>query len=156
MKITSIHELIGAHPLFAGFSAADLDLIAGCGQNQRFAAGSRLVVEGGPADRFFVVRSGLVAVQMHAPGADLVIETLGPGEVVGWSWLFPPHRWTFDVEAIEATRTVTIEARCLLEKCDADPAFGYRIMQRFAQVVIDRLQATRLRLLDLYGADGAR
>ena len=156
MRITPIRDLIGAHPLFVDLPTEDLDLIAGCGQNQVFAAGATLGREGDPADRFFLIRSGRVSVKVHAPGGDLVIDTVGPGGLVGWSWLFPPRRWTFDVEAVETTRAVTIEATCLRDKCDADPAFGYRIMQRFTQVVIERLQATRLRLLDLYGADGAR
>ena len=116
-----------------------------------FAAGTFLAREGETADRFYVVRQGKVALELHAPTGPLLIETLGAGELVGWSWLFPPYRWTFDVEAIDQTRVTTIESACLRAKCESDPAFGYRLMQRFAQVIVDRLQATRFRLLDLYG-----
>jgi CRP-like cAMP-binding protein len=156
MRSTSIRELIGAHPLLADFGSEDLDLIAGCGRNQVFAAGAALAREGEAADRFFLIRKGRASIQVHAPGSALVIATAGPGELVGWSWIFPPYRWTNDVEAVEDTRAVAIEAKCLRDKCERDPAFGYRIMTRFAQVMADQLQATSLRLLDLYGADGAR
>ncbi len=91
-------------------------------------------------------------MEIHAPTGPLVIETLGEGELVGWSWIVPPHRWVYDVEVLERARVVAIDAACLRDKCEADPAFGYRVMKRFAQVVAERLQATRLRLLDLYGS----
>ena len=125
--------------------------MAGCG-SQRGVRGRRFLArEGETADRFYVVRQGKVALELHTPTGPLLIETLGAGELVGWSWLFPPYRWTFDVEAIDQTRVTTIESACLRAKCESDPAFGYRLMQRFAQVIVDRLQATRFRLLDLYG-----
>jgi hypothetical protein len=84
-----------------------------------------------------------------------VVETLESGDIVGWSWIFPPHRWVYDVDVLERAHLVVIDAGCLREKCDADPAFGYRVMKRFAQVVAERLAATRLRLLDLYGGSVA-
>jgi hypothetical protein len=103
-----------------------------------------------------VVRVGSVALEIHAPTDPLLIETLGAGDLVGWSWIFPPHRWVFDVEVLDRAHLIVIDAACLRDKCNADPAFGYRVMQRFAQVVVERLQATRLRLLDLYGTCDAR
>ncbi len=133
----------------------DIDLMAGCGHNEVFASGTFLAHDDEAANRFFVVRQGKVALELHAPTGPLLIETLGAGELVGWSWLFPPYRWTYDVEAIERTRVVVIESACLRDKCDSDPAFGYRLMKRFAQVIVDRLQATRFRLLDLYGTADA-
>jgi CRP-like cAMP-binding protein len=84
------------------------------------------------------------------------METLGRGELVGWSWLFEPYRWVFDVEVIEPTRAIVIDSACLRDKCDADAAFGYRLMKRFAKVIADRLQTTRVRLLDLYGGGDGR
>ncbi len=108
------------------------------------------------ADRFYVVRAGRVALELAAATGPLVIETLGPGDIVGWSWIFPPYRWTCDVEALDATRAIGIDGACLRGKCDRDPAFGYRMMQRFAQLAAQRLHATRLRLLDLYGTPDAR
>jgi CRP-like cAMP-binding protein len=148
----TLEELIAASPVFAGLSPAHLELIAGCGINERFAAGAQLFREGAPADRFFLIRQGAVALEIDAPGRGaLVIETLHEGEVAGWSWLFEPYRWQFDARASEPTRVVAFDGVCLRGKCDADHELGYQLMRRFAASLIDRLQATRLQLLDVYG-----
>ncbi len=80
-----------------------------------------------------------------------MIETIEAGEVIGWSWLFPPYRWHFDARALAPVRATRFDGACLRGKCEADPALGYDLMSRFAQVLIERLQWTRLRLLDVYG-----
>jgi hypothetical protein len=81
----------------------------------------------------------------------MTIETIGEGEVLGWSWLFPPYRWQFDAQAVGLVRAIAFDGRCLRGKCEEDHDLGYWLMQRFAQVMSQRLQATRLQLLDLYG-----
>jgi hypothetical protein len=91
-------------------------------------------------------------VQITVPGRGAVtIDTLGEGDVVGWSWLLPPHKWHFDVEAVELTRAVTFDVRCVRDKFETDPRLGFELLRRFAAVIVDRLQMTRLRLLDVYG-----
>ena len=85
-----------------------------------------------------------------------MIETLDAGEVVGWSWLFAPYRWQLDARATEACRLVAFDGACLRGKCDADHELGYQLMRRFAAQIVERLQATRLQLLDVYGHAGAR
>jgi CRP-like cAMP-binding protein len=152
----TIRDLLAGQPVLRGLEPDDLDLMAGCGRNDVVEAGRFLARESHPADCFFVLRRGRVALEIHAPTGPLVIETLGPGDLVGWSWIFPPHRWVYDVEALERVHVIVIDAVCLRDKCNTDPAFGYRVMQRFAQLVAERLQATRLRLLDLYGTGDAR
>ena len=148
----TLEELIAAAPLFAGLRADHLALIAGCGANDRFDAGAELFHEGGQADRFFLIRAGSVALELEAPGrGTLVIETLQAGEVVGWSWLFEPYRWQFDARATLPTRVVAFDGVCLRGKCDADHELGYQLMRRFAVSITERLQATRLQLLDVYG-----
>ena len=156
MTTTTIRDLLADQPVLRGLEEDDLDLMAGCGRNDVVEPGVFLAREGEPADQFFVVRAGRVALEVHAPTGPLLIETVGPGDLVGWSWIFPPYRWVYDVEALERARLVVIDAACLRDKCNADPAFGYRVMKTFAQVVAERLQATRLRLLDLYGTGDAR
>jgi CRP-like cAMP-binding protein len=102
------------------------------------------------------VRHGSVAVETFVPArGPMMIETIEAGEVIGWSWLFPPYRWHFDARALTQVRATSFDGACLRGKCDSDPALGYTLMSRFAQVLIERLQWTRLRLLDLYG-DGNR
>ncbi len=155
MNLTSIRDLLAAQPVLLDLEPSDIDLMAGCGHNEVFQRGAILAREDEPANNFFIVREGKVALEMHAAAGPLVIETIGSGDLVGWSWLFPPYLWVFDVVAVETTRALVIDAACLRDKCDADSAFGYRVMKRFAQVIVDRLQTTRVRLLDLYGAGNA-
>ena len=147
-----LDELIAGSPLFAGLSEAQLELVVGCAHNEHASPGALLFREGDPAGRFYLVRKGAVALELVAPGRDaLVIATLGEGEGVGWSWLFPPYRWQFDGRASTATSLIAFDAACLRGKCDADHELGYRLMQRFAASMVERLQATRLQLLDVYG-----
>ena len=82
----------------------------------------------------------------------IVVETLDPGEIVGWSWLFPPYVWHFDARAVDDVRAVAFDGACLRGKCDQDPVLGYALMQRVAHVMYERLQDARMRLLDLYGS----
>jgi CRP-like cAMP-binding protein len=127
-------------------------LIAGCGSNAHFAGGDLLFEEGGAADQFFLIRRGMVALEVHVPGrGSLTIETLTEGEVVGWSWLFEPFRWSFDARARGDVGVIAFDGACLRGKCDADHELGYQLMRRFAASMIERLQATRMQLLDVYG-----
>jgi CRP-like cAMP-binding protein len=141
-------------PLLSGMSADELALLAGCAANVRFEAGDMLFREGDQADTFYVVRHGSVALETFVPArGGMTIETIEAGEVIGWSWLFPPYRWHFDARALSQVRATAIDGACLRGKCEDDPALGYDLMKRFAQVLIERLQWTRLRLLDVYGRD---
>jgi CRP/FNR family transcriptional regulator, cyclic AMP receptor protein len=152
VPIRSIDDLVAELPTFEGLLPAQLELIAGCGGNRVFEAGEYLAREGDEADTFFAIRHGRVALEIAAPGRGaLMIATLGEGAVVGWSWLFPPHRWSFDARALERVRAVAFDGACLRGKCDADHELGYELMRRFAAVMLDRLQTTRLQLLDVYG-----
>jgi CRP-like cAMP-binding protein len=148
----ALDELIAESPVFAGLAPAHLRLIAGCARNEHADAGTLLFREGGAADRFFLIRGGAVALEIAAPaGAPVVIETLHEGDVAGWSWLFPPYRWHFDGRATMPTGVIAFDGACLRGKCDADHELGYQLMRRFAATVVERLQATRLQLLDVYG-----
>ncbi len=150
----SIHDLLHEHPFFEGLDPEMVDLISGCGINTRFGPDQVLFAANDPADRFYVIRRGKVALEIDTPRAGpLVIETLGPGEVLGVSWMLPPYRSTFGARAIDDTSAVSIDAKCLRDKCDADADLGYQLFKRFAGLVRDRLQATRVQLLDVYGSN---
>ncbi|HYB24869.1 MAG TPA: cyclic nucleotide-binding domain-containing protein [Solirubrobacteraceae bacterium] len=152
MTVQGLEQLIAASPTFAGLTDAQLQTIAACGVNEHFDAGASLFREGAPADRFFLIREGAVALELDAPGrGPLVVETLHAGEVVGWSWLFEPYRWQFDGRAVELTRVVAFDGACLRGKCEEDHELGYQLMRRFAASMVERLQATRLQALDVYG-----
>ncbi|MBX6769452.1 MAG: cyclic nucleotide-binding domain-containing protein, partial [Actinomadura rubrobrunea] len=117
-----------------------------------FPVGRRLFEEGGAADRFWIVQDGLVALDLHLPGrGTLIVETLGRGAIVGWSWLFPPYRWRFGAVATRPVRALEFDARLVRFIWARDPRLAHKLTLRFAEVVVDRLQATRMRLLDLYG-----
>jgi CRP/FNR family transcriptional regulator, cyclic AMP receptor protein len=150
--VQTIDELIAGTPVFADLEPAQLELIAGCAHNAHFRAGELLLREGDPADTFFLVRKGTVALEVNAPGrGPLLIETLQGGDVVGWSWLFAPYRWRMDGRAVEPCSVVAFDGACLRGKGEQDHELGYQLMRGFAADLLSRLQATRLQLLDVYG-----
>ncbi len=149
----SIPDLLDEHPFFADLDAATRELIAGCGINVHVGSDEMILTANEAADRFYVVRRGKVAVEIDSPHGSIVLETLGAGDILGVSWMLPPYRWTFDARAIDDTSAISIDAACLRAKCDDDPALGYELFKRFAGLVHNRLQATRLQLLDVYGSD---
>jgi CRP-like cAMP-binding protein len=151
-----LDELLDQHPFFAGMQEAPRKIIAGCGRNEVFHAGDFVFREGEPADRFFLLRHGSVAIEVQVPGhAPLVVETIEAGEVVGWAWLVPPHKWTYDARARTLVRAISLDGACLRGKCDDDHSVGYEIFKRFIPVIAARLTAVRLQLVDIYG-DPAR
>ena len=150
-----LDELIAHAPVFAGLPPEDRTVIAGCARNVGFDDGALLFREGEPADTFYVVRRGRVALELNTPErGGIVIETIEQGEVVGWSWLFEPYRWHFDARADTPVRAIAFDGACLRGKCEDDKELGYELMKRFGQVMIDRLQHARVRLLDVYGGVG--
>ncbi len=152
-----IDQLLREHPFFVGLDDDALTLLAGCAANRHLRPGEYLYREGDPAETFFVIRHGRVALEAPTPSAGaLVVETADDGEVLGWSWLVPPHRWQWDARVVEPTSVVVFDGTCLRGKCDEDPHLGYALLQRVAQVMLARLQAARVRLLDLYGGPGER
>ena len=132
-------------------------LAVSCAKEQHVEAGTRLCREGDPADRFFLITRGVVALEVVVPGRDaLLIETLHDGDLLGWSWLYEPNRWQFDARAVEPCELLVFDGSCVQTACDTDPSLGYAFMQRFAAVMVERLQATRLQLLDIYGNSAVR
>jgi len=147
-----LENLIAEHPLFAGFAAEHLALIAGCGQNARLASGEFLCRAGRPAEHFFLIRRGKVALELEVPGrGPFRFSTVSAGDVVGWSWLIPPYQWQFDARVVEDVSAVQFDGACLRGKCDADPVLGYALMKAFAGVLVTRFMETRLQLIDVYG-----
>ncbi|MFF4572454.1 cyclic nucleotide-binding domain-containing protein [Streptomyces sp. NPDC001410] len=120
-----------------------------------FAAGTRLFEEGRRADHFWIVRTGSVALDLRVPGRrPAVIESLGHGELVGWSWHFPPYIWHLGAEATSPVRAWEFDAETVREMCAADPGFGRAVAVWVGRVAAQRLPASRVRLLDLYAPYG--
>jgi CRP-like cAMP-binding protein len=148
----TLEPIIAQHPFFQDLEPLHRQLIVECAANVRFQAGAFLFREGEAANQFYLIRHGMVALQVFVPGRGAItVDTLEAGEVLGWSWLFPPYRWHFDAQTLELTRAIAFDGQCLRAKCDADHDLGYALMQRFARIMMQRLQATRLQLLDMYG-----
>jgi CRP-like cAMP-binding protein len=154
MTIVDIEGILSTHPFLKGLPDEWLGDLADRAASTVWPTGHRIFDEGRTADSFWLIRHGLVALDLHVPGrGDVVIETLGPDTVLGWSWLFPPHVWHFGAFAVQETHALEFDAAGVLGICDRDPALGYDLSRRFMGVLLDRLQNTRLRLLDLYGPD---
>ena len=149
-----IAELVAEIPSFAGMAPEQLDVIAGCAQTASFRDGEMLLREGEAADVFYAIREGDVALEIAAPGRrPLVFQTLHDSDLLGWSWLFEPERVRFDARARGTVHSISFDGACLRGKCEADHDLGFELMRRFAKVVVERLQATRLQLTDVYGSD---
>jgi len=148
----TLDSILAEHPFLKGLAPPQIELIAGCASNIRFNKGDYIFREDEEADRFYLIRHGLVALDVFVPQrGPVTIDTIQEGEVLGWSWLFPPYRWHFDARALQLTRAVAFDGKCLREKCDKDSRLGYELVMRFSQIIMQRLQSARLQLLDLYG-----
>lgn len=147
-----LERIIREHPFFAGLDEPVVSLVCGCAKNVRFEAKQYLFHQGDSADDFYLLRHGRVALEIAAPGRGaLRFQTIEPGDVVGASWLIPPYRWQYDAQALELTRAIAIDASCLRGKCESDHDLGYEMMKRVVQILVERLQATQLQVLDVYG-----
>lgn len=147
----TLKDIIAAHPFTKDLNPRYLHLLTACATYERFAIEQSIFQESFEADRFYLLHVGRVALQTFVPGSGVAtIQTIGAGEVLGWSWLFPPYRWHFSAVAVEATEAVALGARKLRDEMEENHDFGYAIALRIGQVMLERLQATRMRLLELY------
>lgn len=152
VKIKGLDNLLKEHPFFKGMDKESYKLLSGCAKNERYDAGDYIVREGDPADQFYLLRSGAVALEFHVPGKDpLILETLHEGDIFGWSWIVPPYKWTYDIRTLELTRLVALEATCLRKKLNKDHSLGFDLYSRFIPIMAKRLASTRLQLVDMFG-----
>ena len=145
-------EMLKDRPFFEGLSEAHMKLLAACAALRSFEPDAFLFREHEPAEAFYLVRSGTVALESRLPGrAARAFTTLGEGDILGWSWLIPPYRWHYDARAITPVHTVHFDAAALRGRMDHDPELGYALLKRFTGLIVERLQAARLQSLDIYG-----
>jgi CRP-like cAMP-binding protein len=148
----TLEPLLAEHPFFRDLPPDDLRFITGCAKNVRFDAGQMIFREGEDADQFYLIRQGKVSLEVSTPSGAATIQTISAGDVLGWSWLVPPYKWRFDARAVEPVLAFALDGKCLRGKCDDDPRLGYELLKRIAAVIAERLHATRLQMLDVYGA----
>ena len=147
----TLRGLLVAHPFFSDFPKAYLELVVGCASNMRFGAGEFIFREGEEANQFYLLREGKVALQILSERrGPLNIQTLSGGDILGWSWLFPPYRWKFSARTIDPTRAFAMDGQCLREKAERDHDLGYELLKRFSRVFETRLETVRLQLANVY------
>ncbi len=144
-------EELSSFPLLAELTPAQLAEVAALARPVEFARGASLILEGRTADRCWLIRSGRVAVQIHQPGGPAaLVQTLGPGDELGWSWLVPPYRWRFDAVATEPVTAIELDGAGLRALSEHDTGLGYALAVRLLATLADRLHGTRVRLIDVY------
>jgi len=147
----TLEPILAEHPLFSGMEQRHLQILVGCARNARFESADVIFREGEKANEFYLIRTGKVALQLFAERrGPLTVLTLGEGEVLGWSWLSSPYHWKFTACALEPTRTICLDGKCLREKAERDHDFGYELLKRFVHIIEDRVRATSLQLLNVY------
>ncbi len=147
----TLEPILAKLPFFEGLEPQYLELLTGCASNMVFKTGDFVFREGEDARQFFVIREGIIRLEIFVPGeGEIPIQTVESGDIVGWSWLFPPYCWHFTGRATQPLHVIVLDGECLRKKCEEDHSLGYEFLKRFSHIMVGRLQATRLQLLDLY------
>jgi CRP-like cAMP-binding protein len=153
--VEGLDAVLREQPFFTEFDERYRALVAGCAANLVVPANAYVYREGEPADRFYLIRTGRVAIEVFVPGkAPIIVETLSGGDLMGWSWLVPPFRCSFDARAVELSRLISLDAACLRGKMEQDPVLGYELYKRFSPVIAARVAAARRQMIDMYGHPG--
>jgi CRP-like cAMP-binding protein len=144
---------VAAHPFFIGMNAHYIRLLSDCAMATRFAKDQVIFRAGETANRFYLIESGKVVLESepNAGGVPVIIDTISAGDLLGWSWIFPPYIWHFTARAAESTSSIFFYGTILREYCDKDPKLGYELFKRMSEVMIRRLQRARSELLEAMG-----
>ena len=147
----TLENLIVKHPFLSELNPHFYHFFNDCALHRRYEPGQEIFHEHGNAEHFYLIHSGKVALETFVPGRSRVtIQTLGPGEALGWSWLFPPHQWHFSASATEPTELIEFDAASLRDKVEENRDFGNELVTRVARILLERLQGTREQLIDAY------
>ncbi len=149
--MTSLELILDQHPFFRDIETRHVQKIAEHASYISFKEGQLVFRQGEPAHTFYIIDEGKVALEVFSPGyGPISILTLGHGDVLGWSWLFDPPLWHFDIRALEPVRAIALNGDSLRAQCEADHELGYQLMQHSVRLIEQRLQATMIQLLDMY------
>jgi CRP/FNR family cyclic AMP-dependent transcriptional regulator len=150
--IEGVELLLKQHPFCQGMEAEMRRLLAECAMSEYFQAGQYLFREGMAADRFYLIRHGDVALEVHVPGREpVIVETLHEGDILGWSWLVPPYKWLVDARAAQLVRAISVNADHLRARYERDHSLAYELFRRFIPIMAYRLEAGKLQMIDIYG-----
>jgi CRP/FNR family transcriptional regulator, cyclic AMP receptor protein len=147
----SMATRVTLHPFLAGMNDTQLALLTDCAIAAHFKPGQVILREGELANRFYLIESGKVVLESGEDfGESVIVESIGPGDLLGWSWMFPPYTWRFTARAVEPTEAIFFYGTILREYCERDPTLGYDLFKRMAPVMIKRMQAARGRMLAIH------
>jgi CRP/FNR family cyclic AMP-dependent transcriptional regulator len=150
-KTESMATRVALHPFLAGMNRTQLALLTDCAMASHFKAGQVIMREGELANRFYLIESGKVVLESgEGFGQPVVVETIGAGDLLGWSWMFPPYVWHFTARAAKPTEAIFFYGTILREYCERDPSLGYDLFKRMAPVMLRRLQAARKKMLSIH------
>ena len=150
-----IEDYLSTHTFFSGLDADIVKFLSKSAREQRVKEGDVLFKQGGRADKFYLLRNGQVSVQVPAlVGPTLEIQTLGEDQILGWSWLIPPYRWSFQARVMEDSDLLEFDGSAILAHCEEDPYFGYELFKRFASLMSERLDAARQKMMDQWNPPG--
>ncbi len=151
MTGNAILGMFAEYEFFNNFSEQHLMKLAAGTKPFKLKAGEYLAREGAPKSGLYLLQSGHISLDMQAPNKGSVhVQTVGPGNLVGWSWLVPPHRWQFDCQAVDEVQGLGFDGGWLRELCEQDHELGYHLLKQMITVMYNRAAATRTQLLDLY------
>jgi CRP/FNR family transcriptional regulator, cyclic AMP receptor protein len=146
-----LSKILRSHPFLNDLDENYVKQIVGCASNVVFRENDYIFKEGEQATRFYLIRTGKVALEINGREKGRIrVLTLGPGQILGWSWIVLPYRWHFDAQVVENVRAISLDGECLRKKFDEDPKLGYEMMKRFTQILEQRLNVTRIQLIDMY------
>ncbi len=152
----SLSTRIALHPFLAGMKHAQLALLTDCAMATRSQKGQTILREGEFANRFYLIETGKVILESgEGFGDPVIVETIGSGDLLGWSWMFPPYVWHFTARAAEPTEAIFFYGTILREYCERDPALGYELFKRMTPVMMKRLQGARRRMLSVHAHSAA-
>jgi CRP/FNR family transcriptional regulator, cyclic AMP receptor protein len=150
-----ILDYLKCHDFFSEFSADGLKFLSDCSAIRQISKGEILFRQGEKADKFYVVRRGCISVQMPAVmGPNLEIQSLNKDQLLGWSWLIPPYKWTFQTKAEEDSELLMFDGTAILARCEEDSKFGFELLKKFATLMSVRLDAARKKMMDEWNPDG--
>jgi CRP/FNR family cyclic AMP-dependent transcriptional regulator len=142
---------VALHPFLAGMSRTHLALLTDCAIAAHFKKGQTILREGDFANRFYLIESGKVVLESgEGLGEPVVVDAIGPGDLLGWSWMFPPYVWHFTARAVEPAEAIFFYGTILREYCERDPSLGYQLFKRMTPVMLRRLQAARKKMLSIH------
>jgi CRP/FNR family transcriptional regulator, cyclic AMP receptor protein len=151
IQVEPLVTRVALHPFLAGMNHEQLALLTDCARPVQFEKGQIIFREGEMANRFYLIEAGKVILESsEALGSPAIIDTIGPGDLLGWSWMFPPYTWQFTARAVESATAIFFYGTILREYCEKDHSLGYELLKRISAVMVTRLQAAHDQMLSLY------